>query len=90
VVARPCEARWELEFSGIVCMASVWINGLRGKKITPSVRWEVPGEVSSVGKWELDGARTRVGKLASWMECAWENDFKLFAFGYGMHVYIMY
>jgi len=62
----------------------------QGKKITPSIRWEVPGEVSSVGKWELDGARKRVGKLAGWMECAWENDFKLFAFGYGMHVYIVY
>jgi hypothetical protein len=42
VVARPCEVSWELEFSGIVCVASLQLRGLRGKKSTPSVGWEVP------------------------------------------------
>jgi hypothetical protein len=31
-----------LAFSGIVCMAPLWLGGLRGKKSTPSVGWEVP------------------------------------------------
>jgi hypothetical protein len=31
-----------LAFSGIVCVAPLWLGGLRGKKSTPSVGWEVP------------------------------------------------
>jgi hypothetical protein len=42
VVARPCEASWELAFSGIVCVAPLRLGGLRGKKSTPSIGWEVP------------------------------------------------
>jgi hypothetical protein len=41
VVARPREASWELEFSGIVFVAPLQLKGLRGKKSTPSVGWEV-------------------------------------------------
>jgi hypothetical protein len=43
VVALPCEASWELEdFWLCVCVAPLWLGGLRGKKSTPSVGWEVP------------------------------------------------
>jgi hypothetical protein len=43
VVALPCEASWELEdFWLCVCMAPLRLGGLRGKKSTPSVGWEVP------------------------------------------------
>jgi hypothetical protein len=31
-----------LAFSGIVCVAPLQLGGLRGKKSTPSVGWEVP------------------------------------------------
>jgi hypothetical protein len=42
VVARPCEVTWELDFSMVlVCMAPLWLRGLRGKKSTPSIGWEV-------------------------------------------------
>jgi hypothetical protein len=33
---------WELAFSGIVCVAPLQLGGLRGKKSTPSIGWEVP------------------------------------------------
>jgi hypothetical protein len=42
VVARPCEVSWVLAFLGIVCVAPLWLGGLRAKKSTPSVDWEVP------------------------------------------------
>jgi hypothetical protein len=42
VVALPCEASWELEDFGCVCVAPLRLGGLRGKKSTPSVGWEVP------------------------------------------------
>jgi hypothetical protein len=41
VVARPCEASWEIAFSGIVCVAPLQLGGLKGKKSTPSIGWEV-------------------------------------------------
>jgi hypothetical protein len=41
VVARPCKASWEITFSGIVCVAPLRVKGLKGKKSTPSVGWEV-------------------------------------------------
>jgi hypothetical protein len=53
VVARPCEVSWELAFSGIVCVAPLRLGGLRGKKSTPSVGWEVPVRSHAVGKWDL-------------------------------------
>jgi hypothetical protein len=42
VVARPCEASWELVDLWLVCVAPLQLGGLRGKKSTPSVGWEVP------------------------------------------------
>jgi hypothetical protein len=42
VVARPCEASWELVDSWLVCVAPLRLGGLRGKKSTPSIGWEVP------------------------------------------------
>ena len=42
MVARPCEVSWELEFSMVlVCMAPLQLGGLRGKKSTPNIGWEV-------------------------------------------------
>jgi hypothetical protein len=37
-------------------MAPLWLEGIRGKKSTPSVGWEVPTRSHQVGKRELDGA----------------------------------
>jgi hypothetical protein len=64
-----------LKFFGIVCMAPLQLRGLRGKKSDPKVGWEVP---------------VRSHRLASgsWTECARDNDFEEFKFGYGTHVYI--
>ena len=42
MVARPCEASWELDVPSRYCVAPLWHGGLRGKKSTPSVGWEVP------------------------------------------------
>jgi hypothetical protein len=42
VVARPCETSWLLDVLGLVFVAPLWLGGLRGKKSTPSVGWEVP------------------------------------------------
>jgi len=42
VVALPCDESYELEDFGCVCMAPLRIRGLRGKKSTLSVGWEVP------------------------------------------------
>jgi hypothetical protein len=42
MVALPCEASWELEDVGCVCMVPLRIEGISGKKSTPSVGWEVP------------------------------------------------
>jgi hypothetical protein len=43
VVALPCEASWELEYSGCGCAWPLCgSGGLRGKKSTPSIGWEVP------------------------------------------------
>jgi hypothetical protein len=46
-------------------VAPLWLKGIRGKKSTPSVGWEVLGEVTSVNKRELDGVH------------AWDNDSEL-------------
>jgi hypothetical protein len=43
VVALPCEASWELEDLWLcVCMAPLRLGGIKGKKSTPSIGWEVP------------------------------------------------
>jgi hypothetical protein len=42
VVALPCEVIWELSYSLVVCVAPLCLGGIKGKKITPSVHWEVP------------------------------------------------
>jgi hypothetical protein len=41
VESLPCEASLELLF-GFLCVALLWLGGLRGKKSTPSIGWEVP------------------------------------------------
>jgi hypothetical protein len=62
-------------FSGIVCVASFHLGGIRGKKITPSVGWEVL-------------LRSHRSASGSWTKRARENEFRAFAFGYGTVVYI--
>jgi hypothetical protein len=43
VEASPCEGKLELVFeSEILCVTPLRLGGLRGKKSTPSVGWEVP------------------------------------------------
>ena len=42
MVARPCEVSWELFYSLIVCVDPLRLRGLREKKNTPSIGWEVP------------------------------------------------
>jgi hypothetical protein len=37
-------------------VAPLWLGGLRGKKSTPSIGWEVPVKSRLVGTWELQGA----------------------------------
>jgi hypothetical protein len=48
-----------------VCVAPLRLGGLRGKKSTPSVGWEVPVRSHRSTSRELDGART------------WDNDSEL-------------
>jgi hypothetical protein len=50
-----------LSFSGIVCVAPFWLGGLRGKKSTPSVGWEVP-------------VRSHCSASRSWTECECETN----------------
>jgi hypothetical protein len=50
-----------LAFSGTVCVAPLQLRGLRGKKSTPSVGWEVL-------------VRSHQSISGSWMECVWDND----------------
>jgi hypothetical protein len=71
VVAQPCEARWELAFSGIVCVAPLRLGGLRGKKSTPSIGWEVPVRSSRSASERQEGAQAR------------NNNLRLFISGYG-------
>jgi hypothetical protein len=60
VVARPCEVRWELDFSmGFVCLAPLRLEGLRGEQSTPSVGWEVLVRYSWLTSGELEGARSQ-------------------------------
>jgi hypothetical protein len=75
VVARPCEERWELDLSlFLLCVAPLRLGGLRGKKSTPSVGWEVPVRYRRLASREVEGVQV------------WDNDFGYFSFGYGMHV----
>jgi hypothetical protein len=57
-----------LAFSGIVCMVPLWLGGLRGKKSTPSVGWELPVSLHRL-------------ESGSYTERAWGNNFRAFAFG---------
>jgi hypothetical protein len=41
-------------FSLVECVAPLRLRGLRGKKSTPSIGWEVPAEVSKVSKQKPD------------------------------------
>jgi hypothetical protein len=46
-------------------VAPLQLGGLRGKKSTPSIGWEVPGEVSTVDERELHGACGRHSQIAN-------------------------
>jgi len=54
-----------------VCVAPLWLTGIRGKKSTPSVDWEVSVRYSLLESGELDGAQER------------KNVFDFIAFDYG-------
>jgi hypothetical protein len=41
VEASPCEGKLVLLRSGFLCVAPLRLGGLRGKKSTPSIGWEV-------------------------------------------------
>jgi hypothetical protein len=49
-------------------VAPLWLGGLRGKKSTPSIGWEVPVKSHRSTKRELHGARgtsTQSGRLGN-------------------------
>jgi hypothetical protein len=41
VVALPCETSLELYCFMVLCVAPLWLGGLRGKKSNPSVGWKI-------------------------------------------------
>jgi hypothetical protein len=50
----------------LVCMAPFWLGGIRGKKSTPSVGWEVPVKShrsTSESCMECAGQQLRAGDL---------------------------
>jgi hypothetical protein len=57
VVAQPCEASWEARLTIWICVAPLWLGGLRGKQSTPSDWLGGTGVVCTVGEQEWDGAR---------------------------------
>jgi hypothetical protein len=56
VVGLPCEEGWELEDFGFVCVAPLRLGGLRGKKSTPIVGWEVPVNSQELASRRSEGA----------------------------------
>jgi hypothetical protein len=42
VEASPCEGKFVLLCFWFLCVAPLRLGGLRGKKSTPSIGWEVP------------------------------------------------
>jgi hypothetical protein len=42
VEALPCEESLGAIFVGFLCVAPLWLGGLRGEKSTPRIGWEVP------------------------------------------------
>jgi hypothetical protein len=67
VVARPCEASWELVDSLVSVCGPFVAGGLRGKKSTPSIGWEVlvKSRRSASGScMERTGLQLRVGDQA--------------------------
>jgi hypothetical protein len=50
VEALPCEESLEAIVFWFLCLAPLRLGGIRGKKSTPSIGWEVPGEVSVIRK----------------------------------------
>jgi hypothetical protein len=50
VEASPCEGKLELVFgSEILCVTPLRLGGIRGKKSTPSIGWEVPVKFVTYG-----------------------------------------
>jgi hypothetical protein len=73
VVARPCEASWELvESLDSVGVAPLRLRGIRGKKSTPSIGWEVLVK----SRWSTSGSCTeRVGHHSERAIRQWYNFF---------------
>jgi hypothetical protein len=71
VVAQPLRRAEELVALWL-CVAPLRLGGLRGKKSTPSVGWEVPVSSLAVGKQEQErrepqgarGTSSRIGEQA--------------------------
>jgi hypothetical protein len=64
VVAQSCEVNWVLSFSGIVCVSPLQLGGLRGRKSTPRIGWEVP-------------VRSHWLESGSWTKHVWDNDLEI-------------
>jgi hypothetical protein len=75
VVARPCEVSWEIVVLWLVCVAPLQLGGIRGKKSTPSVGWEVP----------VKSHRSASGSGWSMRD----NDSGAVTLGYGTHAFIL-
>jgi hypothetical protein len=63
VVARPCKVSWELDYSLVCVLGPFAARGIRGKKSTPSIGWEVPVRSQRLASKELDRAQARDNDL---------------------------
>jgi hypothetical protein len=57
VVAQPWRRAGKLGILSGLCVAPLWLGGLRGKQSTPSVWLGGTGVVSTVGRQERHGGR---------------------------------
>jgi hypothetical protein len=64
VVALPYEAIWELQDLWLcVCMAPLWLRGIRGNKSIPRVGWEVPVKFQRLASMRSEGMRVSKDRL---------------------------
>jgi hypothetical protein len=62
--SSPLRGELEIVVLWLVCVAPLWLRGLRGKKSTPIVGWEVPvkSQRSESGRG-MERARQRLGAV---------------------------
>jgi hypothetical protein len=75
VVARPCEARWVLVVLWYSVCGPVAAWGAQGEEKYPYCWLEGTGEVTSIEKWELNGAHAG-------------QRLRVVALGYGTYTFI--